>query len=231
MGKNNALNNLLVKKFVSLGARSDIADFAAAQAMYESAHGSSNLAKTHNNLSGIKYVGQKGATPGAVSPEGNRYAKYASMNNWATDFVRILKFNPGRPWYDAKDLADYAARLKANGYFTDSLDRYYKNLASVYNSYLPSGPYQKPKAPGVLSPGHKEHVKSGQARRQADEDVRINVQQQREWQAEQQRQAEIKAGIPQNRFEQWIDDLSKGTTKALVIGGIALVGLLILTRR
>jgi hypothetical protein len=231
MGKNNALNNLLVKKFVSLGARSDVADFAAAQAMYESAHGLSNIAKTHNNLSGIKYVGQKGAAPGLPSPEGNKYAHYNSLNDWASDFVRILKMNPGRPWYDSKDLGDYAARLKTNGYFTDSLDRYYKNLASVYNSYLPTGPYQRPKAPGVLDPAYKEYVRSGQARRQANEEVRTAVHKQRVWEAEQAKKAEIEAGIPQNRFEQWVDDFSKGTTKALVIGGIALVGLLILTRR
>jgi hypothetical protein len=42
-----------------------------------------------NNLAGIKYAGQQGASPGTTSPEGDAYAKFGSL----TDFFRAMASN------------------------------------------------------------------------------------------------------------------------------------------
>ena len=45
-----------------------------AQVAHETVGFTSVIAITDNNLSGIKFVGQAGATKGRLSPEGNYYA-------------------------------------------------------------------------------------------------------------------------------------------------------------
>lgn len=105
------------------------------QAAFETAYFTHRLAVQYNNYSGIKYVAQKGTFKSPVkSPEGNYYASYLTPEDWAKDYLRILhKVNPefGLSPLDAKGILGFARSLKANGYFTASLDSYATNLEAV----------------------------------------------------------------------------------------------------
>lgn len=103
--------------------QSIVTTYAIAQMMLESDWFTSNVANTDNNFSGIKYLGKsfQKATKGLHSPEGGNYAHYATFEDWARDFLRILSLNTGgqgRP-IDATTAAEYGNRLRANHYFTD----------------------------------------------------------------------------------------------------------------
>lgn len=86
----------------------------------------------YNNFSGIKYNAQKGAFKSPImSPEKNYYASYLTPGDWAKDYLRILhKKNPefGLSPLDAKGLLGFARSLKANGYFTATLENYANGL-------------------------------------------------------------------------------------------------------
>lgn len=110
------------------------AAFAAHQVFYETNGLTSRLAVEDKNMSGIKYVGQKGAVKGRKSPEGNYYASYPSYQAWANDFARILKLKPAYP-YKSINLRDYVRRLAANHYFTANEDQYFNNLQASMNKY------------------------------------------------------------------------------------------------
>lgn len=96
--------------------------YALAQIMLESELGRSNISKTLNNYSGIKYINKpyQKATRGTKSPEGDYYAKYATPDDWAADYRRILSINNGKgaPITSLK-IDDFLDRLKANKYYTD----------------------------------------------------------------------------------------------------------------
>jgi len=110
---------------------------AFAQLAHETAGFKSHLAADDNNLSGIKYLGkpsvQKQAKQGSMSPEGNYYAHFTSVNAWAVDYVRILSMG-ARP-IDATSIDDLAARLKSNGYYTDSLSNYTAGLSGWLGTF------------------------------------------------------------------------------------------------
>lgn len=109
-----------------------VAPWSAAQAILESINGTSHVAKTDNNLSGIKWVNKpyQKATRGIKSPEGNYYAHYATWQDWANDFKRVLSVGPDAP-INATSMQDYVNRLHKHKYFTSSPTLYYNLMAGI----------------------------------------------------------------------------------------------------
>ena len=109
-----------------------------AQIMHETGGMTSKLANDgSNNLSGIKYVGQSGATRGSASPEGDYYAKFNSLDDYAKNFADILK-NDGID-SSIKSVDQYAAALKNHGYFTAGLGEYEAGMNSFKGQYANGG--------------------------------------------------------------------------------------------
>lgn len=112
------------------GISASFLPLAMLQLSHETAGFNSRVSRV-NNLSGIKYVKQAYAKDsGIVSPEGNNYAAYNSYNDWAKDYLRIIK----RMGADkASSIAEFAAILKKKGYYTDTQKNYEKGLISWRN--------------------------------------------------------------------------------------------------
>lgn len=119
-----------------------------AQLAFETAHFASAEALIDNNLSGIKYYGQKGATKGAQAPAGegsyysgdgsnkvDYYAHYNNYDEWAKDYLRILKtVGKVRP-LEANTVEDFVYRLKQNQYFSGPLADYTKGVKQLADYY------------------------------------------------------------------------------------------------
>lgn len=122
----------LVRKLMeTMGLSPDVADWATAQAAFETGGFKSNVAKRDNNFSGIKYINkpyQKKATKGVKSNDGGYYAHFPSWQDWAMDFYRILHLGGDRSPANATTLDDYVSRLKANRYFGASEKAYKAGL-------------------------------------------------------------------------------------------------------
>ncbi|AIZ94634.1 lysin [Lactobacillus phage LfeInf] len=109
-----------------------------AQIMHETGGMTSKLANDgSNNLSGIKYVGQSGATRGSASPEGDYYAKFNSLDDYAKNFASILK-NDGID-SSIKSVDQYATALKNHSYFTAGLGAYEAGMNSFKGQYANGG--------------------------------------------------------------------------------------------
>ena len=109
-----------------------------AQIMHETDGMTSKLSNDgSNNLSGIKYAGQSGATRGSASPDHDYYAKYNSLDDYANDFARILK-NDGID-SSIKSVDQYATALKNHSYFTAGLSAYEAGMNSFKGQYANGG--------------------------------------------------------------------------------------------
>lgn len=112
-----------------------------AQLAFETAHFASTVALVDNNLSGIKYYKQKGATRGTKAPanEGDYYAHYNNYNEWARDYLRILNTVGKQRPLDAASPEDFVRKLKENNYFSGNLTNYIKGvlqLSEYYGKYI-----------------------------------------------------------------------------------------------
>jgi hypothetical protein len=121
------------------GVPQPVAGWAAAAVFHETGDLTSRVSKADKNYSGIKWINKpyQPATKGGPAPRnegGGNYARYKSTVDWAKDYARILKLSPGRP-YQATSIPDFAARLKANKYFTDNPVSYARGVQSFYNKY------------------------------------------------------------------------------------------------
>lgn len=128
--------NDIVAAMRRAGANDRIAHYAGFQAALETGGFTSNVMKQNGNYSGIKYAKQAGATQGTKSPEGNYFAKYATMDDWARDLMRLLSFRARA--VDATSIDDYAARLKQSGYYGSSESSYaagMKRYEKLYAGY------------------------------------------------------------------------------------------------
>ncbi len=112
-----------------------------AQVMFETGGNfESRVAKEDNNLSGIVFINksyQKNATKGRAKPGGEiagNYAHFASLEDWARDYYRILTLNKGlgRP-IDATNTTDLVARLKQNFYFEGNQTNYLAGVNKYYS--------------------------------------------------------------------------------------------------
>lgn len=114
---------------------------ALAQVAHET--GGFNNAKitTHNNASGITFINnskkQPNATRGNPLPEAPKYnyAKFATLNDWANDYLRLV----GNNLKKSADTAQYALRLAKQKYyevsprFPDAIKNYSAGLANWYS--------------------------------------------------------------------------------------------------
>jgi hypothetical protein len=111
------------------------AKLIVAQARFESADYTSNVFKQNNNTSGIKFVGQPNAVQGTLSPEGNYYAKFNTIQDAINDKIgRIynltMKGVTPQQLKDSTDAIDFANKLKQRGYFGSSASEYASGLKS-----------------------------------------------------------------------------------------------------
>jgi len=124
---------------------------ALSQVMHETGvFSGKQRASTANNFSGITYSGSAAqiATgahksniplPAAEQPKTGAKIYYAHYNNildWSKDYVRIL--SKGSKPIQAASPADFASRLKKNGYYTDLESVYAKGL-QFFNNFLIKG--------------------------------------------------------------------------------------------
>lgn len=98
------------------------AKLIAAQARFESADYTSNVFKNNNNTSGIKFVGQPNAVQGTLSPEGNYYAKFNTIQDSINDkIIRIYNITMGgispNQLKSSNSADDFATKLKKRNYF------------------------------------------------------------------------------------------------------------------
>ena len=128
--------------------------FCISQIMLETANLNPKISQVslkNTNYSGITWSGSDaqratGATKGSPRPkdEGYNYAKYANVDQWAKDYIRIL--NRKTKPISATNLPEFASRLAANGYYdTDPIKRpnaiknYTSALATYYNFLTKAG--------------------------------------------------------------------------------------------
>ena len=100
-----------------------------AQMDFESGHGTSPISQ-HNNYGGIKYSGAKGSKSGSMSPEGNPYAYYDSLDDFANDYARILS-NDGV--HKGMSVDQFIGTLKSHGYMGADEGTYLSAVKSLMN--------------------------------------------------------------------------------------------------
>jgi len=138
------IDNIVYNQAVSMGVPSDTAKLIAAQARYETAGYTSNVFKNYNNAFGYKWVGQKkwasgpGGAAGSQDAQGNAdggtYAKYPSVAYSTGELVDWLKRRQaeGKLKISAlKTPAQYAAALKASGYYGQTASQYASGLSTM----------------------------------------------------------------------------------------------------
>lgn len=108
--------------------------FIYAQMMFETGNLSSNLATNgSNNLSGIKFANQPGATLGSVATDdGGNYAYFDSIESYKNAYEGILN---RMGVAGATSVDDYCARLKSHGYFTADLGAYTAGVRRYLGDY------------------------------------------------------------------------------------------------
>lgn len=89
------------------------ADVILAQWALESGNGSSSLAKQHNNHGGIKYTSNS-KTARKIS--GSPFADYASVNDFVTDYIRVLSLSYYKDVRAAGSVEDTIKALGASPY-------------------------------------------------------------------------------------------------------------------
>jgi hypothetical protein len=202
---------------ISQGMNDAAATFAAAQVFHETNGLKSRVSKEDNNLSGIIWLNkkhQKNATRGLPRPrnEGGYYAHFATPLDWAKDFVRILRLGAYPP-AEATELGNYVQRLKDNGYFTDSITNYYNGLKRWLLAL----------APAIPANSTMQVDKSGNITKQEAYNV--------------DNPADRSGNLLNRLFDPRFEGeriLSKKTQEGLLIGGLALVGVMVIlnvTRR
>ena len=87
------------------------------QLAYESNYGRSRVARQQHNYGGVGW-------------NGKTYTTYKSDADFVKDYVRLMHTRYGAA-LRAKSTQDYARALKQNGYYTDSLENYSRNLRSM----------------------------------------------------------------------------------------------------
>lgn len=125
---------------LSKGFTPTAAKLVVAQARHETGNYTSNIFKLNNNLFGMKYVKQPLATQGSASPrsEGDFYARYKSVGDSVKDLIDrnyILTRGGVTPEQlkNATDSLDFATKLKARGYYGDTISNYANGLKSALN--------------------------------------------------------------------------------------------------
>lgn len=122
------LDEQLYQGAIKGGAKENLARFIVAQARHESGNYKNKQTLVNNNPFGFKYVGQPLAKKGNISPEGDPYAKYDTIENASTDYLMRwyrLKSKKGGTRLDEfnqyQTPEEYARALKSYNYFADKI--------------------------------------------------------------------------------------------------------------
>lgn len=119
------IDQIIYDTAIKQGFNPDAAKLIAAQARFESADYTSNVFLLNNNTSGIKFIGQPNAVRGSLSPEGDYYAKFDTVQNAINDkIVRLYNINMrGVTPQQLKSSVtpdEFARLLKQRGYYGNS---------------------------------------------------------------------------------------------------------------
>lgn len=128
---------MFVDILLSIGVNSELIPFIISQMAYETDYFSSNAFKIDHNPGGISwnpnYKKRSGTSLGiSRGREGKNYVHFDNYITGTKDMIRILSIKSvfGKP-IDAPDIIEYAKRLKANTYFTDSITTYTTGIKSI----------------------------------------------------------------------------------------------------
>lgn len=139
----------IISALKAAGAPIKSIPFMLAQIAHETAGFKSKVLERDNNASGIMFINkakQKNAKRGGKYPanEGKYfYAKFDTLKDWAIDYLRII----GNTVASSVNLLDFAAKLKARKYYTDSVNNYVKGLKYHTNNLLKAGIFSGDPAP------------------------------------------------------------------------------------
>jgi hypothetical protein len=121
---------------INAGFSEILANILLSQAQHETNNFTSDVFKENNNAFGYKYVGSKfqEKEKGILSPEGNTYGKYSSVEKSALETINWVKRNVS----DYKSIAtpeEYASALKngkVGSYYSDDLKNYQQGLKNFF---------------------------------------------------------------------------------------------------
>ena len=131
-----SLANQVAQSLIDNGAPADKLGWLIAQLSIESSNFTSPLSTNYNNFGGIKFYNQNtpGVSDGDVSPEGDDYAYYDSIDDFAKDYLRTLNtVGAARPLQQTTP-ENFVQALKTNGYFTGDLGNYI-NIVKINSAY------------------------------------------------------------------------------------------------
>lgn len=113
------MSPVLYQEILNAGIKNPdkVHEYMMRQLGYESAHGTSRIARKQHNYGGVGW-------------NGKTYYSYDTEKAFAKDYVSLMK----RRYKDAlaaNTIQDYALALKKRGYYEDSLDNYTRNLVNM----------------------------------------------------------------------------------------------------
>lgn len=126
---------------LSAGLNPVVAKIFVAQVKHETGNFKSRAFKIDNNPGGYKYVGQKGASQGIQSSEGDHYAHYDTLKEGIDAMIGWLKRRQSENKFVINDLTTpylYASALKKAGYYGDTLANYANGLQRQLKSLINS---------------------------------------------------------------------------------------------
>lgn len=145
--------SILESALIKAGLKDPVLKFALAQLLFETGRftAKSKIASENNNYSGIKFLNKsyQKASKGSLAPPNERvsdinsplnyYAKFASVDDWAKDFVRIISLQrsgnlAGKP-VDAISLKTYIDRLALNKYFGSDRNLYLAGTKKYFDMF------------------------------------------------------------------------------------------------
>lgn len=119
----------------------NIAKLLLAQSALETGQWTSPAALKAGNLSGIKFYGQKGRKPSTVLAPGGEekgyrrpYVQYDSPEDWASGMIQLMKGRYKDALYSTSP-EEYAARLKARGYYSGDQSAYAKQMRNFFKQF------------------------------------------------------------------------------------------------
>jgi hypothetical protein len=128
----------IYNKALALGMPQFLSTCLVLQAAHETATAkgpfTSNVFLSCNNINGYKWIGQKTALgPCTGSPEGDNYAKYASIEDSVNEAVQWIKRRQNEGKFPANlnaitSLDQYAQLLKQSGWYGDTVTNYTNGL-------------------------------------------------------------------------------------------------------
>ncbi len=131
-----SLANQVAQSLIDNGAPADKLGWLIAQLSIESSNFTSPLSTNYNNFGGIKFYNQNtpGVSDGEVSPEGDDYAYYDTIDSFAKDYLRILNTGGSARPLEQTNPTDFVKALKTNGYFGGPLQNYI-NIVKTNSAY------------------------------------------------------------------------------------------------